>query len=97
MGAGETRDGRAVLGPDLGGDGLDRCEIVGTGRRESRFDDIDTEASELPGDPAVCAAMPVGGVDQVGNVRPMGGGPACDMGSYESGALPVELVTFTVD
>jgi len=49
------------------------------------------------GDPAVCAAAPVGGVDQVGNSRPQGGGPACDMGSYESGQVPVELVSFTID
>jgi len=49
------------------------------------------------GDPAVCAAAPVGGVDQVGNARPQGGGAACDMGSFESGAVPVELMTFIAE
>ena len=49
------------------------------------------------GDAAVCANAPVGGIDQVGNSRPMGGGPSCDMGSYESGSVPVELMSFTID
>lgn len=34
------------------------------------------------GDPAVCAAAPVSGVDQRGVVRPQG--PGCDLGAYES-------------
>lgn len=49
------------------------------------------------GDPAVCAAAPVDGVDQVGTSRPQGGGPACDMGAFESANVPVELVSFTVE
>lgn len=49
------------------------------------------------GDAGVCAAAPVNGVDQLGTSRPAGGGPSCDMGSYESSQVPVELMAFTVD
>jgi hypothetical protein len=38
------------------------------------------------GDDAVCAAAPVGGLDQRGSIRPVG--PQCDMGAVEVNYLP---------
>jgi hypothetical protein len=43
------------------------------------------------GDDTVCAAAPVNGIDQRGVARPIG--PHCDIGAYESAALPPIPIT----
>ena len=53
-------------------------------------DAIDNPALEF-GDPAICAAKPVGGVDQRGEPRPAG---ACDIGAFEL-PTPVTRSPFT--
>ena len=60
MGAGETGDGGTVFGADLDCDLAHRLEIIRAGRRESGFDDIDPEASELPCDLELFAAGEAG-------------------------------------
>jgi hypothetical protein len=38
------------------------------------------------GDNGICAAAPINNLDQRGYGRPVG--PACDLGSFEAGAMP---------
>ena len=47
------------------------------------------------GDPDVCAAPPVSGVDQRGVVRPQPPGGGCDVGAFEFGATPASTTTTT--